>query len=118
MRQAITTTVDLAAALLARPMIGAATRFGASALLAGALLSGAAPASAAHLACKQHSTFGVGRGPALGIAMDHAIQNWRMRTVSAYGAAYGNYYNALNYGRRCNTAGGLTYCRVWANPCR
>jgi hypothetical protein len=118
MRKATTTTVGLAAALPARPMTGAATRFGAKVLLASVLLSGTVPASAAHLACKQHSTFGVGRGPTLGIAMDHAIQNWRMRTAGAYGAAYGNYYNALNYGRRCNRTGGLTYCRVWANPCR
>jgi hypothetical protein len=91
---------------------------GAAALLAGALLAGAVPAIAAHLACKQQSTFGVGRGPNLGIAMNNAIQNWRMRAVSAYGGAYGYYYNALNYGRRCNTTGGLSYCRVWANPCR
>jgi hypothetical protein len=94
------------------------TRFGATGLLAGVLLSDAVPASAAHLACKQHSTFGVGRGSNLGIAMNHAIENWRMRTSGAYGAAYGRYYNALNHGRRCSRAGGLTYCRVWANPCR
>jgi hypothetical protein len=99
-------------------MMSSMIRFGALALLAGVLLSSAVPAGAAHLACKQHATFDLGRGPDLGTAMNNAIQNWRVRTSGAYGAAYGNYYNALNYGRRCNRTGGLTYCRVWANPCR
>jgi hypothetical protein len=79
---------------------------------------GAAPASAAHLACKELATFGLGRGPDLGTAMNNAIQNWRMRTSQAYGAAYGYYNNALNYGRHCNRKDSLTYCRVWADPCR
>lgn len=98
-------------------MISSVTRFGAAALLASVLLSNTVPASAAHLACK-HTTFGVGRGPNLDIAMNNAIQNWRMRTSSAYGAAYGYWYNTVNRGRHCNRTGGLTYCRVWAIPCR
>lgn len=99
-------------------MISAVTRLAAAALLAGSLLSTAAPARAAHLACKEHATVGLGRGPSLGTAMSNAIQNWRMHAAAAYGAAYSYYYNAVNYGRRCNRTGGLTYCRVWANPCR
>lgn len=99
-------------------MISSVTGFAGAGLLAGVLLSVAAPASAAHLACKQHATFGVGRGPNLTAAMSNAIQDWRSRTAGAYGAAYGNYHNAVNYGRRCNRKGGLSYCRVWVNPCR
>jgi hypothetical protein len=99
-------------------MISSVTRLGATTLLGSALLLSALPASAAHLACKSHATFGLGRGLTLGIAMNHAIDNWRVRTSSLYGAAYGNYYNALNHGRHCNSKGALTYCRVWANPCR
>jgi hypothetical protein len=99
-------------------MMSSLTRFGGLALLAGVLLSSAVPAGTAHLACKQRATFGLGGGPDLGTAMTNAIQNWRMRTSAAHGAVYGNYYNALNYGRRCNRTGGLIYCRVWANPCR
>ncbi len=98
-------------------MISAVKPFGAVALFAGILLASAAPASASHLACRD-STFGIGRGPNLEVAMDHAVQNWRMRTSSAYGFNYGNWYNTLNKGRHCNPTSGLTYCRVWANPCR
>ncbi len=50
--------------------------------------------------------------------MSHAIQNWRMRTASAYGADYSYWGNTLDRGRHCNNKGWLTYCRVWANPCR
>ena len=50
--------------------------------------------------------------------MNHAIQNWRMRTSNEYGPNYGNWYNTLDPGRHCNSEGWLTYCRVWANPCR
>jgi hypothetical protein len=99
-------------------MIRSVTRLGTMALLAGILLSNAGPASAAHLACKEHATFGLGRGPDLDIAMSHAIQDWRVRTSQKYGAAYGYYYNAVNYGRHCSKKGLLTYCRVWADPCR
>jgi hypothetical protein len=99
-------------------MMSSVTRIGGLALLAAVLLSSAAPAGAAHLACKRHATFGLGRGSDLATAMSNAIQNWRARTSAAYGAAYGSFYNALNYGRRCNSTGGLTYCRVWASPCR
>src|SRR5262245_65307245 len=99
-------------------MMSSPTGFGGLALLAAVLLSSAVPAGAAHLACKQHATFGLGRGPDLATAMSNAIQNWRVRTSAAYGAAYCNYYNALNYGRRCDRTGRLTYCRVWAHPCR
>ncbi len=99
-------------------MISSMTRFAATALFAGVLLSSAMPASAAHLACKPSSTFGIGRGPNLDVAMSHAIQNWRMRTAGEYGPDYSNWYNTLDKGRDCNVEGWLTYCRVWANPCR
>jgi hypothetical protein len=98
-------------------MISSMTRFGATALLAGGLLSSAVPAEAAHLACKP-AIFGVGRGTNMDIAMNHAIENWRMKTASSYGGAYINWYNTLDRGRHCNGKSELIYCRVWANPCR
>lgn len=99
-------------------MVSSMTRFGTTALLVSVLLSSAMPARASHLACKQHSTYGLGRGSDLDIAMSNAIQNWRVKTSSAYGDPYSYWYNTVNPGRHCNEAGGLTYCRIWAFPCR
>ena len=99
-------------------MIHPLARFGTTALLASVLLSSAMPARASHLACKQQVTYGLGRGTNLDIAMSNAVQNWRTKALSAHGDPYSNWYNTLSPGRHCNRTGGLTYCRVWAFPCR
>ena len=99
-------------------MISSKTTLGTTALLASLLLSSAMPARASHLACKQHCTYGLGRGSNLDIAMSNAIQNWRVKTASAFGDLYSYWYNAVSPGRHCNEIGGLMYCRVWASPCK
>jgi hypothetical protein len=92
-------------------MIGAFARFGATALIAGVVLSGTA-----HAVCMP-KTFGSGTGANAGIATNQAIQNWRVHVLGAYGVAFTNWLKAQNRGRRCYTSGAVTTCRVWGNPC-
>ena len=92
-------------------MIGAAARFGATALIAGIVLAGPA-----HAACKPKA-FGSGTGANAGIATNKGIQNWRANVLAAYGVAFTNWLKAQNRGRRCLKSGAVTTCRVWGNSC-
>jgi hypothetical protein len=98
-------------------MISSATILGVTAMLASVLLSSAMPASATLKPCYA-AVSGVGRGPTGAIAMNKAIQNWRINTEDAFGSYFADWSNAMNHGRSCKATGGLYYCRVHAKPCR
>ena len=99
-------------------MIGSMTRLGTTAMLAGAPFSSAMPAGATLKPCQKGVIFGVGRGPSGSVAMNKAIQNWRISTEDAYGSYFSDWHNATNHRRSCKVADGLFYCRVWAQACK